>query len=81
MPIVTKPDAAVRAERQEIARNYLRLARTDMEEVRADLDQVTTARNQHIVNARAYGLSHQAIADELGITETAVRKIIASTGR
>lgn len=76
MPIVQTPDQVDLARKQEIARNYLRLSRQDMEEVRADLDQVTRARARHILTARAYGLTHQAIGEELGITETGVRLII-----
>lgn len=76
MPIVQTPDQVDLARKQEIARNYLRLARQDMEEVRADLEQVSQARARHIVNARTYGLTLQAIAEELGMTETGVRLII-----
>jgi len=62
--------------RQEIARNYLRLSRTDLQESQADLEQVLRARARHVINARAYGLTYQAIGDELGVSEFMVRKIV-----
>lgn len=79
MPSVQKTTDAALLRRQEIARNYLRLSRTDVAEAHADMEQVMTARARHVVNARTYGLTFQAIADELGISEFMVRKIAKGT--
>ena len=55
--------------RQSIAIEFLQLARTHVE--KAD-----NLRTYYACLARDYGLSHQAIGDELGISEARVRQII-----
>lgn len=72
MPTVIQipaPDAETG--RDEIARQYLRLTAVQME-------QAVRNRALYTKLARAYGMTNQAIAVELGMTEAGVRKIAAT---
>ena len=46
----------------------------------ADLDKVTAQRIHYVKLARQKGLTHQQIADPLGITEAAVRQMLKRHG-
>ena len=79
MPTLPTPDDIALARRREIALQYLAMSRRDVEQATADMQEVITARRQHILNARSYGLSNQAIGDALGMTEAGVRVIVKAT--
>lgn len=59
--------------RQDIALQYLEIARRELEDA---------ARNRirYVILGREYGLSFKAIGDALGITESAVRGIVDRHG-
>lgn len=59
--------------RKEIALEYLT-------KVADDLTKAASLRMQYILNARRYGATNQQIGDALGITETAVRRMIQRHG-
>lgn len=58
------------SERQDIAREYLRIAREDFE-------RALRVRNLHIKNARFYGVPDSEIETELGLSEGAIAKASA----
>lgn len=59
--------------RQDIARDYLTRAR-------ADLERAALQRIRYILLGRQYGLTNAAIGECLGITEAAVRTLVARHG-
>ncbi len=47
-----------------------------LHKVAADLTKTASLRVQYVLNARRYGATNQEIGDALGITETAVRRMV-----
>lgn len=77
---LTAPDKEVTAvgnrtlsQRQQIALDYLAISRREF-------DDAARNRIRYVLLARDYGLTHAAIGDTLGITESAVRGILARHG-
>ena len=70
------PDAAPTptSDRQELARTFLKLANSEFQTHKMH-------RGYYATVARQYGLTHQEIADAYGITEAAVRGLIARAGK
>ena len=59
--------------RKVIALDYL-------QKVAADLAKTASLRMQYVLIARRYGATNQEIGDALGITETAVRRMVTRHG-
>lgn len=59
--------------RKGIALDYLT-------KVADDLTRAAALRIQYVLNARRYGATNQEIGDALGITETAVRRMVTRHG-
>lgn len=66
------PDA-INTDRQSIAEEYLRRSA-------ADLAEATRTRLHYVKLARGYGLTFQRIGDALGVSEAAVRQLLARNG-
>ena len=68
---LSKIDAASEMDsRREIALQYLKLAQKD-------LDRAKNARIEYVKLARQYGVTYQLIGDALGVSDTAVRGLVA----
>lgn len=61
-------------DRQELARTFLKLANSEYQKHKLH-------RSYYARIAREHGLTHQEIADAYGITEAAVRGLIARAGK
>ena len=72
MPILPQePIDTLRVDRPAIVRQYLQLTKVQMEQAIRNRDLYTKL-------AKSYGLTNQAIGNELGITEARVRQILAA---